>query len=202
MLSWMPMRRLSQSSILTLLRIPTTRRSSTTITTPGSRVCSRMRATRGARVIEVARRAQPGGMTHPRTMVPTVVLNVTDEMNVMRDEIFGPILPIVPYRDLENGIGYVNSRPRPLALYFFGPNGPGRRLVLERTTSGGVSINETNLHYAQEDIPFGGIGPSGMGAYHGYEGFKTLSHAKGIFEQARFNFTDAIRPPFGRLFER
>src|SRR5262245_6945379 len=157
---------------------------------------------KGARVIEVARPAQPGGMTHPRTMVPTVVLNVTDEMNVMRDEIFGPILPIVPYRDLENAIGYVNSRPRPLALYFFGPNGPGRRLVLERTTSGGVSINETNLHYAQEDIPFGGIGSSGMGAYHGYEGFKTLSHAKGIFEQARFNFTDAIRPPFGRLFER
>jgi Aldehyde dehydrogenase family len=99
-------------------------------------------------------------------------------------------------------IAYVNSRPRPLALYFFGHNGPGRQLVLERTTSGGVSINETNLHYAQEDIPFGGIGPSGMGAYHGYEGFKTLSHAKGIFEQARFNFTDAIRPPFGRLFER
>jgi coniferyl-aldehyde dehydrogenase len=155
---------------------------------------------KGARVIEVA--AKPGGMTHPRTMVPTVVLNATDEMNVMRDEIFGPILPIVPYRDLENAIAYVNSRPRPLALYFFGPNGPGRRLVLERTTSGGVSINETNLHYAQEDIPFGGIGPSGMGAYHGYEGFKTLSHAKGIFEQARFNLTDAIRPPFGRLFER
>ena len=157
---------------------------------------------KGARVIEVVRPAKPGGMTHPRRMVPTVVLNVTDEMNLMRDEIFGPILPIVPYRDLENAIAYVNSRPRPLALYFFGPNGPGRRLVLERTTSGGVSINETNLHYAQEDIPFGGIGPSGMGAYHGYEGFKTLSHAKGIFEQARFNFTDAIRPPFGRLFER
>jgi coniferyl-aldehyde dehydrogenase len=110
----------------------------------------------------------------------------------------------MPYsnRDLENAIAYVNSRPRPLALYFFGRKGPGRRLVLERTTSGGVSINETNLHYAQEDIPFGGIGPSGMGAYHGYEGFKTLSHAKGIFEQARFNFTDAIRPPFGRLFDR
>jgi coniferyl-aldehyde dehydrogenase len=157
---------------------------------------------KGARVIEVVSPAKPGGMTHPRIMVPTVVLNVTDEMNVMRDEIFGPILPIVPYRDLENAIAYVNSRPRPLALYFFGPDGPGRRLVLERTTSGGVSINETNLHYAQEDIPFGGIGPSGMGAYHGHEGFKTLSHAKGIFEQGRFNFTDAIRPPFGRLFER
>ena len=105
-------------------------------------------------MIEVVSPAKPGGMTHPRIMLPTVVLNVTDEMHVMRDEIFGPILPVVPYRGLENAIAYVNSRPRPLALYFFGPNGPGRRLVLERTTSGGVSINETNLHYAQEDIPW------------------------------------------------
>src|SRR5262249_57680948 len=99
-------------------------------------------------------------------------------MNVMRDEIFGPILPIVPYRDLENAIGYVNSRPRPLALYFFGPNGPGRRLVLERTTSGGVSINETNLHYAQQDIPFAAIAPTGIGPYPAHQSFKTLSHAK------------------------
>src|SRR5262249_1323043 len=82
---------------------------------------------KGARVIEVVRPAKPGGMTHPRTMVPTVVFNVSDEMNLMRDEIFGPFLPIVPYRDLKNAIAYVNSRPRPLALYFFGPNGPGRR---------------------------------------------------------------------------
>jgi hypothetical protein len=94
--------------------------------------------------------------------------------------------------DLEDAIDYVNSRPRPLALYFFGPNSLGRRLVLERTTSGGVSINETNLHYAQEDIPFGGVGSSGMGAYHGYEGFKSLSHPKGIFEQASPSYSPKI----------
>jgi coniferyl-aldehyde dehydrogenase len=134
-------------------------------------------------------------------MVPTVVLNVTEEMAVMRDEIFGPILPIMPYRDLENAVAYVNSRPRPLALYFFGRDGPGRRMVLERTTSGGVSINETFLHYGQDDIPFGGVGASGMGAYHGHEGFKALSHAKGVFEQATFNLTDVVRPPFGRFVE-
>lgn len=157
---------------------------------------------KGARVMECGGPAKPGDMTHARTMVPRVVLNVTGEMNVMKDEIFGPILPIIPYRDLEDAVAYVNSRPRPLALYFFGPRGAGRQMVLERTTSGGVSINETNLHYAQDDIPFGGIGPSGMGAYHGHEGFKTLSHAKGVFEQARFNLTDAVRPPFGRLAER
>jgi coniferyl-aldehyde dehydrogenase len=158
--------------------------------------------TKGARVIEFGGPTKPSGITHARTMMPTIVLNATDEMNVMRDEIFGPILPIIPYRDLEDVVAYVNSRQRPLALYFFGPRGPGRQMVLERTTSGGVSINETNLHYAQDDIPFGGVGPSGMGAYHGHEGFKTLSHAKGVFEQAKFNLTDAVRPPFGRIFER
>jgi coniferyl-aldehyde dehydrogenase len=135
-------------------------------------------------------------------MMPAIVLNVTDEMNVMREEIFGPILPIIPYRDLEDAVAYINSRPRPLALYFFGARGLGRQMVLERTTSGDVSINETNLHYAQDYIPFGGVGPSGIGAYHGHEGFKTLSHAKGVFDQARFNLTDAVRPPFGRLVER
>ena len=120
----------------------------------------------------------------------------------MQDEIFGPILPVIPYRTLEDAIAYVNARPRPLALYLFGADGPGRRLVMERTTSGGVSINETNLHYAQNDIPFGGVGESGMGAYRGHEGFKTLSHAKSVFQQSRINLTDVVRPPFGSLFER
>ncbi len=157
---------------------------------------------KGGRVIEIGARTDDGASVHPRTMAPAVVLDVTDEMSVMKDEIFGPILPVVPYRELEDAVAYVNARSRPLALYFFGPDGPGRRLVLERTTSGGVAINETILHYAVDDIPFGGIGASGMGAYHGHEGFKTMSHAKGIFEQARLNFTDVVRPPFGKLFER
>ena len=126
---------------------------------------------------------------------------------------WGGVKPVMPFEDFkksgsmkvmtpQDAITYINSRPRPLALYFFGPSGPGRRMVLERTTSGGVSINETNLHYAQDDIPFGGIGPSGMGAYNGHEGFKTMSHPKGVFQQAKFNLTDAVRPPFGGLFER
>lgn len=157
---------------------------------------------KGARVIEIGAQADDGATVHRRTMAPAVVLDVTEEMSVMKDEIFGPILPVVPYRELEDAVAYVNARPRPLALYFFGPDGPGRKLVLERTTSGGVAINETNLNYAQDDIPFGGVGASGMGAYHGHEGFKTMSHAKGIFEQARLNFTDVVRPPFGKLFER
>lgn len=157
---------------------------------------------KGARVIEIGAVANGGTTVHRRTVAPAVVLDVSEEMTVMKDEIFGPILPIVPYRALEDAVAYVNARPRPLALYFFGPDGPGRRLVLERTTSGGVAINETLLHYAQDDIPFGGVGASGMGAYHGHEGFKTMSHAKGIFKQGTLNFTDAVRPPFGRVFER
>jgi coniferyl-aldehyde dehydrogenase len=155
---------------------------------------------KGARVIELGA-AGDGSRTHARTMLPAIVLGVTEEMRISREEIFGPILPIVPYRTLEDAISYVNSRPRPLALYLFGPDGPGRRRVLERTTSGGVAVNETMMHFAQDDLPFGGVGPSGMGAYHGHEGFKTMSHAKAVFAQAKLNSTDAIRPPFGRLFQ-
>jgi coniferyl-aldehyde dehydrogenase len=157
---------------------------------------------KGAQLVEIGEEADGPLRTHPRTLSPVVVLNTTEDMRLMTEEIFGPILPIVPYREINDAVAYVNARPRPLALYFFGPRGPARDLVLQHTTSGGVSINETNLHYAQDDLPFGGVGPGGMGAYHGPEGFKTLSHAKGVFEQAGLNLTDIIRPPFGRLIER
>ena len=130
---------------------------------------------------------------------PTLLVGVTDEMTVMQEEIFGPILPIVTYDALDDAIAYVNARPRPLALYFFGSDESSQRRVIERTTSGGVLINDTILHYAQDDLPFGGIGPSGMGAYHGAEGFKTMSHAKAVFHQARFNAADLFRPPFGKF---
>ena len=89
----------------------------------------------------------------------------------------------------------MNARPHPLALYFFGSNGAARREVLLRTTSGNVTINDTLLHFMQEDLPFGGVGASGMGAYHGFEGFRALSHMKGIFEQSRWNFAATVRPP-------
>jgi len=157
---------------------------------------------KGARVREIGTPSTGQGRTHPRTFLPAIVTGVTDEMAVAREEIFGPILPVLPYRTIDDAIAYINARPRPLALYFFGPDGPARRRVLERTTSGGVSINDTLLHYAQDDIPFGGVGASGIGAYHGHEGFKSMSHAKGVFEQARFNVIDLLRPPFGTWFNR
>ncbi len=153
---------------------------------------------KGARIIEIG--TQPAtGDVRSLILAPAVVLNATDDMAVMKEEIFGPILPIVTYRAIEDAIDYVNARPRPLALYYFGPNGQNRRKVLEHTTSGSVTINDTLLHYVQDDLPFGGVGPSGMGAYHGFEGFESLSHAKGIFEQARFNLSGMLRPPFGRV---
>ena len=139
---------------------------------------------------------------HPRTFLPTLVTGPTDAMSLMREEIFGPILPLVPYTTLDEAIAFVNARARPLALYFFGSKGTAQAEVLARTTSGNVTVNDTLLHYAQDDLPFGGVGASGMGAYHGHEGFKALSHARGIFVQPRLNASDVVRPPFGALFER
>ena len=156
---------------------------------------------KGARMIEVGAKASGASASQSRLFLPKLLLGVNDSMEVMNEEIFGPILPIVPYRELDDAIAYVNARPRPLALYLFGPDGPGRRRVLERTTSGNVTVNDTLIHYVQDDLPFGGVGASGMGAYHGPEGFKTLSHAKGIYTQARVNLAAGIRPPFGRIFD-
>jgi len=161
---------------------------------------------KGARIVEIEPHAGAavggGGGTAaplpPNALPPMVVLDVRDDMALMHEEIFGPVLPVVPYRTIEEAIAYVNARPRPLALYFFG-DGQDRREVLQRTTSGNVTINDTLLHFMQEDLPFGGVGPSGMGAYHGIEGFKALSHAKGVFEQSRWNFTSLVRPPYGAI---
>ena len=153
---------------------------------------------KGARVIEVGANPE-GARARPHTLAPTVVLGATGGMAILNEEIFGPVLPIVPYRKIEDAIAHINAGPRPLALYYFGSNGADRRQVLDRTTSGNVTINDTLLHYAQDDLPFGGVGASGMGAYHGVEGFKSLSHAKGVFEQSRWNMTGALRPPFGLL---
>lgn len=152
----------------------------------------------GARIIEVGHR--PGDASRrPHTLAPTIVLGVTDQTKIAHEEIFGPILPIFGYGNIDDAIDYVNARPRPLALYYFGDNDADRRKVLDRTTSGNVTINDTIMHVAQDDLPFGGVGVSGIGAYHGIEGFKRLSHAKGIYEQHRWNFVKLLRPPFGKL---
>lgn len=155
----------------------------------------------GAQVIEVGNR--PGDAANrPHTLPPTIVLGVTDDMRISKEEIFGPILPIISYLSISEAIAYVNARPRPLALYYFGNDDENRRKVLRRTTSGNVTINGTFSHIAQDDLPFGGVGDSGMGAYHGIEGFRTLSHAKGIFEQGHWNGMDLFRAPFGSISDK
>ncbi len=147
---------------------------------------------KGARVIELG----AGQSRDSRQFPPTVLLDVTDEMAVMQEEIFGPILPVATYDRLDDAIAYVNARPRPLALYLFSDDAETQRRVLDRTTSGGLSVNDTILHYAQDDLPFGGIGPSGMGAYHGFEGFKTMSHAKAVFTAGTVQPRQPVPPAF------
>ncbi len=132
---------------------------------------------------------------------PTFVVNAPRDCALMQEEIFGPILPIVSYRSLQEAIQFVNDRPRPLALYFFGDDTREIDTVLDQTIAGGVSINETILHISQEDLPFGGVGPSGMGAYHGKTGFDAFSKLKPIFHQSRFNGLALFKPPYGKRFE-
>ena len=137
-----------------------------------------------------------------RRMVHSLLLNVSDDMTVMQDEIFGPLLPIVPYRGLDQAFAYINQRPRPLALYYFGYNKGEQARVLHETHSGGVCLNDTLLHVAQDDMPFGGIGPSGMGHYHGHEGFLTFSKAKGVLVKQRLNAAKLIYPPYGKSIQK
>ena len=151
---------------------------------------------KGARLIPLYDQGQGRRMPH------ALVLDVNDDMQVMQDEIFGPLLPIVPYTDLEHALAYVNARPRPLALYYFGYNKIEQQHVVHNTHSGGVSINETLLHVAIDDLPFGGVGHSGMGHYHGHEGFLTFSKAKGVLIKQRLNSSLMIYPPYGRQLVR
>lgn len=143
---------------------------------------------------------------HPETddqrLALTLLLNVTDEIRVMQDEIFGPILPIVSYTSLDDALTYIRQRPRPLALYYFGYQRDEQQYVLNNSHAGGVCINDTLLHVAQHDLPFGGIGPSGMGHYHAHEGFLTFSHSKAVFSKQRFNAAKLIYPPYGGWLQK
>jgi len=132
----------------------------------------------------------------------SLVTNTTDDMVIMQDEIFGPLLPIVTYSSLDEAISYINQRPRPLALYLFSHNSSEQDQVLKNTIAGGVAINDCLTHIAQDDMPFGGVGDSGIGAYHGKEGFLTFSHAKSVHKKGRINSGKLIHAPHGRLMHR
>ena len=156
---------------------------------------------RGARSIEI----KPQNEQLPEAshrLAPTLLLDVKTDMSVMQQEIFGPVLPVVTYRTLDEAITFVNERPRPLALYYFDEDAARVREVLARTTSGGAVVNDVMMHFGVDDLPFGGVGASGMGAYHGIEGFDTFSHRKGTFVQPRLNAAGLLMPPYGSRFER
>ncbi|MNO97086.1 Coniferyl aldehyde dehydrogenase [compost metagenome] len=133
------------------------------------------------------------GQKHHK-MVPTLLRNPSDELQIMQDEIFGPLLPFKPYKSFAEVISYINSRPRPLGLYYFGDDAGEESFVLNRTTSGGVTLNDVLRHGGVETLPFGGVGHSGMGCYHGIDGFRTFSHGKSVLRAV--DGPDAMRPPY------
>ena len=130
----------------------------------------------------------------------TVLTNVTPDMEIMKNEIFGPILPIVAYKNLEEAIQFVQSRPKPLALYIFGTNKSEINYILSNTTSGSSCVNNTIIQIENLDVPFGGVGMSGTGNYHGFYGFKTFRHERNIMQQKGFDAVTFFHPPYGKHF--
>ncbi|MFT3926040.1 MAG: coniferyl aldehyde dehydrogenase [Myxococcales bacterium] len=158
---------------------------------------------KGAQLIELNPQGESFEGQSAHKMPPTLVLNPKEHMAIMQEEIFGPMLPIKSYGQIDEAIAYVNAGERPLALYYFGDDAEERERVLARTTSGGVSLNDVAMHVIQNDLPFGGVGHSGMGAYHAREGFLRFSHARSVFTQSKVGLLGKIlRPPFGKAYRK
>ncbi|MGL5467452.1 MAG: coniferyl aldehyde dehydrogenase [Shewanella sp.] len=155
--------------------------------------------TKGAKIISASNEA----IDSQNRKIPTqLITQTTEDMLLMQEEIFGPLLPIIGYDTLDEAISYINLRARPLALYVMSFDEANQQKILQQTHSGGVCINETVFHVAADDAPFGGIGPSGMGHYHGKEGFLTFSHAKTVLSRGRFNTGKFVHPPYGSFIQR
>jgi coniferyl-aldehyde dehydrogenase len=149
----------------------------------------------GAKLVPLMEDAGASG----RLPVPMLVLDTHEQMRIMQEEIFGPLLPLRPYERIEEALAEISSRPRPLALYYFGSDRGETRFVLEHSHSGGVTVNDVAMHFLAEELPFGGVGASGMGAYHGEHGFERFSHARAVFYQTRLDVAGwvGLRPPYG-----
>ncbi len=154
---------------------------------------------KGAEVVEINPAGEDFSQQEHRKIPPTLILNPTDDMAVMQEEIFGPVLPVMTYQSVDEAIAYVNRHARPLGLYYFGQDAAEEAKVLASTTSGGVTVNDVIFHVAQEELPFGGVGPSGMGSYHGVDGFREFSHRKAVYRQIGKDLgpMKALRPPYG-----
>ncbi|WP_411817391.1 coniferyl aldehyde dehydrogenase [Hyphococcus sp. DH-69] len=147
----------------------------------------------GAEVVEVG----SSNALNPQRKLPlTMVIDPPKDSAVMQEEIFGPVLPIISITDENEALDFVNERDRPLALYWYGDDNEARDRVLQKTVSGGVTVNDTLWHVAQENLPFGGVGKSGIGAYHGAAGFETFSHMKPVFYQSKFANASLLHPPY------
>jgi len=137
-----------------------------------------------------------------RQMAPVLVFDTATDSKLLSEEIFGPILPVLAYASMDEAIGYINARPRPLALYWFGTDTAARDDVLARTVSGGVTVNDTLMHIAHENLPFGGVGDSGWGSYHGEAGFLRLTQQKPVLVQSKWARGDLFYPPYGKRFDQ
>jgi coniferyl-aldehyde dehydrogenase len=142
--------------------------------------------------------------SNARKLPLTILTNVRPEMRVMREEIFGPVLPVMAYRHIDDAVTHVNAGETPLGLYWFGKDAAERERVLARARSGGVTVNDVISHVTVDDLPFGGLGASGMGAYHGVEGFRAFSHARAVYSQPRWDVAKLIglKPPYGAMLKR
>ncbi len=155
---------------------------------------------KGATVEVVNPAGEDFATANSRKMPLHIVTDVTDDMTIMQEEIFGPVLPVRRYEaGIDAAIAEVNRRDRPLAVYYFGKDEGEKRRVLDRTISGGATVNDVIFHVSMEDLPFGGVGPSGMGAYHGRDGFVTFSHAKAVYQQPKIDVAKlaGLKPPYG-----
>ncbi len=157
----------------------------------------------GARVVTLGQGGGAGKTASPiRQMAPSLVFDAPADSRLMAEEIFGPVLPVLSYNTPDDAVAYINERPRPLALYWFGSDTAARDRVLQRTVSGGVTVNDTLMHIAHENLPFGGVGESGWGAYHGEAGFLRFTQQKPVLVQSRFAMGDLFYPPYGAKFDR
>lgn len=154
---------------------------------------------KGAEAIEVNPANESFSGANTRKMPLTILRNVTEDMQAMQEEIFGPVLPVKTYKTIDEAIGYINDHDRPLGLYYFGSHSKEREQVLEKTISGGVTVNDVIFHISVDDMPFGGVGPSGIGCYHGPEGFREFSHARSTYQQPKIDIAKlaGLKPPYG-----
>lgn len=158
---------------------------------------------KGAEVIEVNPAGEDFANANQRKMPLTVLRGVNDGMTVMQEEIFGPVLPVMTYKSVDQAVDYINEHDRPLGLYYFGEDKGEQERVLTRTISGGVTTNDVVFHVSMEDLPFGGVGPSGMGSYHAIEGFREFSHARAVYHQPKIDIAKlgGLKPPYGKATE-